>query len=855
MNYRFLLLVFGMFCTIGAEAQKRIVVEGLLHRDFKGDSAEIEFAPIDYIGIAPEWKKVKGRVINNTSRIDIYSDKPIITYSSSFFGKRNSPIVFEPGDSVNVSIDDAKIYFSGRGSEKLRMLYVWESGKGNLTKPVANSSAFSTTSIADYLQWNVYLNKQLRILEAATDSFSAKISPFAYNYIKANCVAEIEYIRIFKFWELKAKANEFGLTGNDLVNIFDSTLSGPSSRWIRSMSADVDNVLYFQAFNMAEILRGYKFNVSGNSVISDTERRLLYYPTAKLRYKGLVREKLLAFILTYKIIKDLGFTPETEAMLKDYYSQPGYREYKGWVKEYEEKARVLTNGQQAPDFRLSAENGKYFSKDSLAGKVALIDFWFSGCVGCAEVTPILKEVEDRFGNDKGVAFVNVSIDRKKEKWMKSIVQGKYTTGRGINLYTEGQGENHKMIKDYNVISYPSLVLLDANGRIVQDPSLRLSRTNGEDLAALIAKQLVLMHDGPYVWRKGDSIEMHSLYGHSVIDVKGNVDRNALPRFLVQTDQRNKQFEVVLKSSLSPEPPEYSMPEKMYVLSDIEGNFEALRELLQAGGVVDDNLNWTFGNGHLVLNGDLFDRGEQVTEVLWFIYSLEEKARSQGGYVHFILGNHEVMNLNGDSRYVNDKYQFNARRLGAAYSDLYKEGTELGNWLRTKNIMEKIGDMLFVHGGISKEIRGLPLSIGQINELARKYIDKDNIARKTGSNALATIFDDKLSPFWYRLYYLDKERKIYSSDTLYKTPLSEIDYTLKRFGVNHIVTGHTIVSDTISFHYEGKVINVDTHHASGKSEALLVDDGKFFSVSSLGKRQVYVQNRILVAQRAFQKIGY
>ena len=66
---------------------------------------------------------------------------------------------------------------------------------------------------------------------------------------------------------------------------------------------------------------------------------------------------------------------------------------------------------------------------------------------------------------------------------------------------------------------------------------------------------------------------------------------------------------------------------MFVVSDIEGEFKAFRQLLQGNNIIDENFNWTFGNGHLVLTGDFVDRGTLVTEVLWLIYSLEEKAKN------------------------------------------------------------------------------------------------------------------------------------------------------------------------------------------------------------------------------------
>ena len=92
-----------------------------------------------------------------------------------------------------------------------------------------------------------------------------------------------------------------------------------------------------------------------------------------------------------------------------------------------------------------------------------------------------------------------------------------------------------------------------------------------------------------------------------------------------------------------------------MISDIEGNFGAFRKLLQGNRVIDENFNWTYGKDHLVLVGDFVDRSTMVTEVLWLIYSLEEKAKAAGGYVHYILGNHEIMNMSDELDYVQERY--------------------------------------------------------------------------------------------------------------------------------------------------------------------------------------------------------
>lgn len=292
-------------------------------------------------------------------------------------------------------------------------------------------------------------------------------------------------------------------------------------------------------------------------------------------------------------------------------------------------------------------------------------------------------------------------------------------------------------------------------------------------------------------------------------------------YIPGTKSTNRYFSFRLKQNLQNELTAYPYNAKLLVISDIEGNFQSFRRILMQNHVIDNKYHWVFENGHLVIVGDCFDRGEQVTECLWLIYSLEEKARIVGGHVHFILGNHEIMNLNGDWRYVHPKYAERSNTSRSPSTALYDGNTELWRWLRTKNILEKIGDTLFVHGGISPELLQLNLSLNEINNLARPYYTKAN--ESFTDPARNIIFNSEYSPFWYRGYY--------------KQEVTEelIDATLKHFGVNTIVTGHTVVDKVTPF-FNGKVINVDTDHASGNSEALLIKKNRFYRIDKEGKRE-------------------
>jgi hypothetical protein len=336
-------------------------------------------------------------------------------------------------------------------------------------------------------------------------------------------------------------------------------------------------------------------------------------------------------------------------------------------------------------------------------------------------------------------------------------------------------------------------------------------------------------DGPFVlYKKNKAYIKYILDSNNVIWVQtdtATLDNKKNIALHVSTEFPGHTFPVSLKDQFQNEKSEFDPADKIFALSDIEGDFSSFRRLLQAGGVIDSNFNWTFGNGHLLLVGDFVDRGSQVTEVLWLIYSLEEKAKAAGGYVHYILGNHEILNLSNDLRYVNPKYFHDAKLMHINYEKLFDKNSEIGRWLRTKNVMEKIGNLVFVHGGISAELQNLGLSISRINQLARTYYEMGN--ELSMDETVNTIMSSKVGPFWYRGYYKNN----------YSVTPEQLDNIISKFSVSHIITGHTIAADTISAWYGGKVIDLDVHDNRAIPEALLIEGNKFYRVGPSGQKKI------------------
>jgi calcineurin-like phosphoesterase family protein len=289
------------------------------------------------------------------------------------------------------------------------------------------------------------------------------------------------------------------------------------------------------------------------------------------------------------------------------------------------------------------------------------------------------------------------------------------------------------------------------------------------------------------------------------------------------------FPIHLRLTTDTVPSVYPSASKITVVADIEGNFAGLYSLLLAQHVIDQNGNWIYGNGHLVMLGDLFDRGPDVTPILWLLYKLEAEALISGGNVHTLLGNHEIMIFNGDLRYVHKKYKSQSKQTGFEYPELYISETVLGMWLRNKPAVIKIGNMLFSHAGISPEVLALDLDLQEINALVRQQNLKQPSGPRTSHSE--TIFGTN-GIFWYR-GWVDDPHTANILDTL-----------LDAYHAAHMIIGHTIVSEIrASFNY--KLIAVDLHQPKNINRspvrALYIEGNNFYEIDNRGERKPIASN--------------
>tara|TARA_B110000037_G_scaffold217923_1_gene279909 strand:- start:2022 stop:3089 length:1068 start_codon:yes stop_codon:yes gene_type:complete len=270
---------------------------------------------------------------------------------------------------------------------------------------------------------------------------------------------------------------------------------------------------------------------------------------------------------------------------------------------------------------------------------------------------------------------------------------------------------------------------------------------------------------------------------------------------------------------------YTHVKKIAALSDIHGQYKLALKLLINNEIIDEKLNWIFGKGHLVIVGDVFDRGNKVHETLLLIYKLEHQAKNKGGRVHFLLGNHEFMILHKDLRYVSDKYLKASELLNLDYNDLYSNKTVIGRWLRSKPTIIKLNNNIFVHGGISKDfLSSNDFDIKSTNNIMRASIERDKAEMK--SSTFYDIYYGRNSLIWYRGYFNDKLKN------------KEISQILKLTESEHIVVGHCSHKKVVSL-YDDKIFGVDSSLKNGKyGELLFIKNDDYFRKTLKGKKKKF-----------------
>jgi hypothetical protein len=321
--------------------------------------------------------------------------------------------------------------------------------------------------------------------------------------------------------------------------------------------------------------------------------------------------------------------------------------------------------------------------------------------------------------------------------------------------------------------------------------------------------------------------------------------------------------------------------RVVVFPDTHGAYEELVSVLRETAVVDESLRWRAGTTHLVSLGDLLDRGPGSRQVLDLLMRLESEAREAGGAFHMVLGNHEVMNIVGDLRYVSaEEYAAFAgseddalrdaewQRLQAAdpaasrasfdarfppgyfaHRQAFSPAGRYGAWLLGKPFLITVNDTAFVHGGLPAMVTRLGLEAtnqalhAQLADYLRAWeslepkLPDANVEFRQRPDAVAALGDlpqsDSLRALQDAEVFTTRGPTWYRGQALCNAydEADNLAAALDRLGVARVVVGHT-TSPTlrVATRLDGRVVMLDAGMLRsayrGSPAALVFENGRW-----------------------------
>ncbi len=283
---------------------------------------------------------------------------------------------------------------------------------------------------------------------------------------------------------------------------------------------------------------------------------------------------------------------------------------------------------------------------------------------------------------------------------------------------------------------------------------------------------------------------------------------------------------------------YRMPaaERVVAIGDVHGDIAATRAALRIAGALNEKDEWIGGKLVVVQTGDQLDRGDDEPEILALFDALEKDARASGGRFYAMNGNHEVMNVAGDFRYVTEggfSDYADVKPVGATLSQktqpldpimrgraaAFLPGGPEAKRLAKRPITLVVGDTAFAHGGI---LPGhLRYGLSRMNDEAQKWMRGE-------TDKAPEILDGPTSPIWSR-DFSDGQPSARSCAALGRV--------LSMLKVQRMVVGHTVQKDGITSGCGDRVWRIDVgmaKHYGGKPQVLEITGGK---VRSLGASEV------------------
>lgn len=353
--------------------------------------------------------------------------------------------IIKAGSELTIELDNNSINFSGKGAiiPNIQSQIVKYGYK-------LKASDIKLINNKEYLKYFQKLDKSrdsaLQLQLGVIESNKAILGDYYVKVLTANCYGYRYYSQLsgynFFLREYEAFFKAFKKYYNEKIKV---RIMPEFSNEVLDASPIFANYLV-EELNILERIRHEEY---GPMLPDSCIRNILQ--KINTNFNGALRDKLLT-IFTLRTKKNENALPFFDGILQTVKT-----------KRYHDllvnKIKVKENNLPFRNFNLADETGKSYSLNSFKNKVVVLDFWFTGCENCAILNKAMKPIIKHFSNNPQIQFISVSIDKSKEQWLKSVQLGNYTHHDGINLYTNGEGANHDLIRHYNITGYPTVFVI------------------------------------------------------------------------------------------------------------------------------------------------------------------------------------------------------------------------------------------------------------------------------------------------------------------------------------------------------------------------------------------------------------
>lgn len=199
---------------------------------------------------------------------------------------------------------------------------------------------------------------------------------------------------------------------------------------------------------------------------------------AAMRYVGkhfsspLLKQQLIAaYAAEYVDFYGIRNMEEMLSVVNAYVTDPSAKAI--FLASYD-KWDLTSPGRPSPDFRAEDTEGKVHTLREFRGKYVYIDLWATWCKPCKEELPHLKELEQKF-KGKPIVFLGLSIDGNRAAWEERVKSGELA---GVQLLL---GRRSDFQQAYRIEGIPRFILLDPEGKIVNNDMLRPSSPDIEEV--------------------------------------------------------------------------------------------------------------------------------------------------------------------------------------------------------------------------------------------------------------------------------------------------------------------------------------------------------------------------------------